>query len=415
MYKRQELYKTAGSDASADESRGLTEKTKKQQADVLKEEEKYDHLLNSIQAQTLIRTVDKVNLGGAVNNTQDNLEEVDTAGFTGSEVGSFVKSQCDIMEEASRYIENAKVEYDSVTDYYEDIQRIENAPENIKLKLMYAADRVDNLSVDRRIFKSPENKLSNKVYRMMESYEEDFPEALVKLRHDEEDYNTVLKNVRMIKGERSMYRIEANDLVKKQLRIKKYSVLMLALLVGVFVIFLLISAASPDDEHIGMFITVVILALTLSLGLFAYLKSTERKVYVTEVKLNKATALLNKYKIKYVNAVNVLEYESLNLILQPLVENAIEHGIDLLTDRRGVITVVAKLHNGLIHIEVKDNGIGMPKETAHTFLTSESGGYGARNVNDRIRLFYGEQYNLKVSSDENGTVITIEFPARKPV
>ena len=82
-------------------------------------------------------------------------------------------------------------------------------------------------------FKVPENKLSNKVYRMMESYEEDFPEALVKLRHDEEDYNTVLKNVRMIKGERSMYRIEANDLVKKQLRIKKYSVLMLALLVGV--------------------------------------------------------------------------------------------------------------------------------------------------------------------------------------
>ena len=70
---------------------------------------------------------------------------------------------------------------------------------------------------------------------------------------------------------------------------------------------------------------------------------------------------------------NVLEYESLNLILQPLVENAIEHGIDLLTDRRGVITVAAKLHNGLIHIEVKDNGIGMPKETAHTFLTSESG------------------------------------------
>ena len=52
---------------------------------MLKEEEKYDHLLNSIQAQTLIRTVDKVNLGGAVNNTQDNLEEVDTAGFTGSE------------------------------------------------------------------------------------------------------------------------------------------------------------------------------------------------------------------------------------------------------------------------------------------------------------------------------------------
>ena len=342
----EELYKTAGSDASADESRGLTEKTKKQQADVLKEEEKYDHLLNSIQAQTLIRTVDKVNLGGAVNNTQDNLEEVDTAGFTGSEVGSFVKSQCDIMEEASRYIENAKVEYDSVTDYYEDIQRIENAPENIKLKLMYAADRVDNLSVDRRIFKSPENKLSNKVYRMMESYEEDFPEALVKLRHDEEDYNTVLKNVRMIKGERSMYRIEANDLVKKQLRIKKYSVLMLALLVGVFVIFLLISAASPDDEHIGMFITVVILALTLSLGLFAYLKSTERKVYVTEVKLNKATALLNKYKIKYVNAVNVLEYEYSKYAVKSVfeLEQKFQAYVEMKDEQRKILEITSNLN-----------------------------------------------------------------------
>ena len=342
----EELYKTAGSDASADESRGLTEKTKKQQADVLKEEEKYDHLLNSIQAQTLIRTVDKVNLGGAVNNTQDNLEEVDTAGFTGSEVGSFVKSQCDIMEEASRYIENAKVEYDSVTDYYEDIQRIENAPEDIKLKLMYAADRVDNLSVDRRIFKSPENKLSNKVYRMMESYEEDFPEALVKLRHDEEDYNTVLKNVRMIKGERSMYRIEANDLVKKQLRIKKYSVLMLALLVGVFVIFLLISAASPDDEHIGMFITVVILALTLSLGLFAYLKSTERKVYVTEVKLNKATALLNKYKIKYVNAVNVLEYEYSKYAVKSAfeLEQKFQAYVEMKDEQRKILEITSNLN-----------------------------------------------------------------------
>ena len=110
-----------------------------------------------------------------------------------------------------------------------------------------------------------------------------------------------------------------------------------------------------------------------------------------------------------------LNMNHLILYYSLLLKIAIEHGIDLLTDRRGVITVAAKLHNGLIHIEVKDNGIGMPKETAHTFLTSESGGYGARNVNDRIRLFYGEQYNLKVSSDENGTVITIEFPARKPV
>ena len=54
----EELYKTAGSDASADESRGLTEKTKKQQADVLKEEEKYEQLIRLILAErSIIRRI----------------------------------------------------------------------------------------------------------------------------------------------------------------------------------------------------------------------------------------------------------------------------------------------------------------------------------------------------------------------
>lgn len=113
-----------------------------------------------------------------------------------------------------------------------------------------------------------------------------------------------------------------------------------------------------------------------------------------------------------------LSCESLNLILQPLVENAIDHGIDLLTDRKGKITVQAQLQpdtNGtqLVYIELTDNGIGMDKETTENFLTAQSNGYGARNVNERIRLYYGEQYHLEVQSTLNeGTTITIKFPAK---
>ncbi len=114
----------------------------------------------------------------------------------------------------------------------------------------------------------------------------------------------------------------------------------------------------------------------------------------------------------------VLSCESLNLILQPLVENAIDHGIDLLTDRKGVITVEAGLQtdkegNELVCVKVSDNGAGMDKETVENFLTAQSKGYGARNVNDRIRLYYGEQYHLEVQSmPDEGTTITIKFPAK---
>ena len=53
------------------------------------------------------------------------------------------------------------------------------------------------------------------------------------------------------------------------------------------------------------------------------------------------------------------------------------------------------------------------KICAKSFLTAESKGYGARNVNDRIRLFYGEEYHLEVKSIVGaGTTITIKFPVR---
>jgi len=110
----------------------------------------------------------------------------------------------------------------------------------------------------------------------------------------------------------------------------------------------------------------------------------------------------------------ILQCETLNLLLQPLVENAIDHGIDLNLRERGKITVTGKLQNGLICLKIEDNGVGMNEETLKNFLNQNSSGYGAKNVNERIKLYYGEAYEMKVESKLNhGTQITIVFPARK--
>lgn len=196
-----------------------------------------------------------------------------------------------------------------MTDYYEDIQKIENAPADISRELVMVADRVDNLSVDRRILNTPDSRLSNNAYRNMEMYEAEFPEAVAKLRSTEDDRNTIARDIRMVKTERSMYRMEAKELVNKQLRIKGYAQLICGLLAAIFAVFMVIMAVTDGKDNIGAFITVVLLAGVMALGLYAYLKSIERKVYVTEIKLNKATALLNKIKIRYVNAANVLDYQ----------------------------------------------------------------------------------------------------------
>ena len=107
----------------------------------------------------------------------------------------------------------------------------------------------------------------------------------------------------------------------------------------------------------------------------------------------------------------ILEYKILNLILQPLVENAIDHGIDLKTNGRGRITITGKKEKDNIYLIVEDNGVGMEQDKINTILTNKSKGSGVRNVNERIKLYYGEDYSMHIESEiGRGTKIIIKIP-----
>jgi len=119
----------------------------------------------------------------------------------------------------------------------------------------------------------------------------------------------------------------------------------------------------------------------------------------------------------------VSENTILKLIMQPLVENAIYHGIK---NKRqgGTINVRAKMKNeNEVLLEVEDDGIGFTEEKLAQLreeLADDSGdirmesGFGIGNVNKRIRLYYGKQYGLSVRSIYNtGTCVTLVIPAKK--
>jgi two-component system, sensor histidine kinase YesM len=121
----------------------------------------------------------------------------------------------------------------------------------------------------------------------------------------------------------------------------------------------------------------------------------------------------------------VLNNTVLKLILQPLVENALYHGIK---NKRGggIIVVRAKQKNeNEILLEVEDNGIGFTPEKLKQLLaelSDDSGeinlesGFGIGNVNKRIRLYYGKQYGLSVQSEHYlGTCTTLIIPAREGI
>jgi two-component system, LytTR family, sensor kinase len=96
-----------------------------------------------------------------------------------------------------------------------------------------------------------------------------------------------------------------------------------------------------------------------------------------------------------------------SMLLQPMVENAIKHGIAPRLEG-GQIYVRAHVAGGRLAIEIEDNGIGIPPERLTEVY---GGGIGISNVNERLRLLYGDQFKMDIRSQEGkGTIIHIEIP-----
>jgi two-component system sensor histidine kinase YesM len=97
------------------------------------------------------------------------------------------------------------------------------------------------------------------------------------------------------------------------------------------------------------------------------------------------------------------------LTLQPLVENAIYHGIKKMAEKKGCITIRVSDHPKGIGIAIADNGVGMREEEIKRMnqLISKyeaEFGYGVRNVNRRIQLYFGQKYGINYSKNEAGGV-----------
>lgn len=122
----------------------------------------------------------------------------------------------------------------------------------------------------------------------------------------------------------------------------------------------------------------------------------------------------HEFDVEYDVDEKIYYYDVPNLILQPLVENSIDHGIGHKIDGRGLLRIIGYMQDGLLYLSVEDNGIGMDDERKHQILTQESKGYGVFNVNERLKLFYGNEYELQIESElGKGTRTTVRIPARK--
>jgi two-component system, sensor histidine kinase YesM len=116
--------------------------------------------------------------------------------------------------------------------------------------------------------------------------------------------------------------------------------------------------------------------------------------------------------------------QMLKLTLQPLVENALYHGIKNKRNGGAIVVRGRRLDGGLLQIQVEDNGIGMTQAQLaqiRALLDTEGGGavlaesgYGINNVNQRIKLYYGQEYGLTIESEyRHGTRVSLVIPLQR--
>ena len=112
------------------------------------------------------------------------------------------------------------------------------------------------------------------------------------------------------------------------------------------------------------------------------------------------------------------EYQILKLTLQPLVENALYHGIKY-KRAKGYIHISARRVGEVLHLTVSDNGIGMDEQELEQLrkemerpCSETENGFGLANVNERIRMYFGADYGMKIESWKGqGTTVELTIPA----
>ena len=220
---------------------------------------------------------------------------------------SYIKENCELIIESSRQIEEAKVEYQAVTSYLTDMQRIEMIPQEQRDTLEDSARKIINLSKERNKLQNKSSVLSDRQYRMFELYELLIPKDLPLIR-DSEKYQEVIQNdIVLLDKERQSLDDEEEDIFNKQAFLKGIAITTSVIVVLLFIIFAVLTNYS-DVSFTMPFLLTVLMGMGSALYIFMEARRNSNGIRMVQMKQNRQIMLMNKVKIKSVNNRNYLEY-----------------------------------------------------------------------------------------------------------
>lgn len=264
---------------------------KKNKKDDLKEKKTIGEYIDDMERPSLLVPV-PYRVGSA--------EEIE--GFVGNAI-----SQIDI---ANKAVEDAKDEYEAVTNSLRDVQIITEIPKEARRELAAAAERIIELSIERENYQKSPNKIPEEQYLKMESYGEDIRDMMKRLDDDEKYAEVIKEDMKVLEGEKGEIRYEIDEIQDKLELYKKLMGWVIGAL-GAVVVFTGVNISMWEGQYnVWIYGMLAFIGVTLA-AIFAKQQEERKELRYQERKMNRAISLLNKAKVRYVNIRTSIDYQHL--------------------------------------------------------------------------------------------------------
>lgn len=216
-----------------------------------------------------------------------------------------------------------------------------------------------------------------------------------------------------------------NTLALKIKQLKKYQALALQTQINPHFLFNSLNLISSFALDAGGEDSPLVVIVDKLSDILRFCLNTKNYIIKIEEELNATIKYIEIENIKHDNMIDfrfsidkeLYEYYTLKMILQPLIENAITHGVKLLRHKQGIVKIIGKVHDSTVSFSIINNGPQIAPEKLNELQQAllseeipENNHIGLKNVNQRIKLIFGNDYGCTINSDTEYTTVTVSFP-----
>lgn len=218
-----------------------------------------------------------------------------------------VAYKCDQIVEASYQMEDLRAEYDMVTSYFEDIQMIEELPQNVRKQVTDIAKKIAFLESETSQFVHMDDRISDENFRMIQGMEKDLTTIFGQLKELEDMDMVIRRDMTNLEGEKNAQKYIQESIEQRQHSLKNFIIIFGTISVLVVLTLVVIGIMTKNNLVIPVLLILLIIAGMAAFSVIIY-RRLSYEFKMAEKRENRAISLMNKVKIKYVNNTSTLEY-----------------------------------------------------------------------------------------------------------